>query len=186
MSLSEANMPHVKPEAIKLAIFDIDGVLTDGTLLYGEHGELIKPFNAKDGVGIRLLQENGVAVAVITAKRSAPLARRMQDLKIEYFFPGCHDKAATFAQLKQTLNVQNDAVAYVGDDVLDLPVMEQVGLAIAPADGYQLVKEMAHIVTEASGGKGVVREVADLLIGARTDLAEAYRVLVMPKAAVVQ
>ena len=186
MFSDKANTAHSPVCDIKLVIFDIDGVLTDGTLFYGENGELVKPFNAKDGVGFKLLQDNGVAVAVITAKRSAPLTRRMSDLKVEYFYPGCHDKARAFSELKDKLNIQNNAVAYVGDDVLDLPVMEQVGLAIAPADGYPLVKEMAHRVTRAAGGKGVVREVADLLVGSRIDLKVAYQKLVSPKASVVQ
>ncbi|WP_263079766.1 HAD-IIIA family hydrolase [Endozoicomonas sp. Mp262] len=168
------------PAAIKLVIFDIDGVLTDGTLYYGSEGELIKPFNAKDGVGFRLLQKNGVAVAVITAKKSAPLAKRMSDLKVKHFFPGCHDKLAAFAELKASLSITDNQVAYVGDDVLDLPVMKNVGLAIAPADAYPLVLKYAHCVTGAKGGEGVVREVADLLVGARVDLERAYDDLVGP------
>ena len=171
---------------IRLVIFDIDGVLTDGTLFYGEHGELVKPFNAKDGVGFRLLQDNDIAVAVITAKRSAPLERRMKDLQVNYFYPGCHNKIEAFSDLKNILNIDDSAVAYVGDDVLDLPVMEQVGLAIAPADAYKHVKEMANIVTESNGGKGVAREVADLLVSARTDLKQAYRELVRPATVITQ
>ncbi len=185
-ALSQQALSQQTLASIKLVIFDIDGVLTDGTLYIGEHGELIKPFNAKDGVGFRLLEDNGVAVAVITAKDSAPLARRMKDLKVKHFYPGCHDKAQAFSELKSRLNIDDSMAAYVGDDVLDLPVMEQVGLAIAPADGYSLVKDMVHHVTTAKGGHGVVREVADLLIGSRQDLAEAYRVLVSPTKAVVQ
>lgn len=171
---------------IRLVIFDIDGVLTDGTLFYGEHGEIMKPFNAKDGVGFRILQDNGIAVAVITAKRSAPLERRMNDLKVKHFYPGCHNKAGAFAELKHILCIDNHEAAYVGDDVLDLPVMEKVGLAISPADGYRMVQEVAHIITEADGGKGVVREVADLLVGSRTDLKQVYRQLVTPKTEITQ
>ncbi len=170
--------PRATLETIKLAIFDIDGVLTDGTLYYGAEGEFIKPFNVKDGVGFGLLQSNGVAVAVITAKESAPLAQRMKDLKVKHFFPGCHDKTAVYERLKQQLSVIDEEVAYVGDDVLDLPVMNTVGLAIAPADAYPLVKQAAKVVTEAKGGQGVAREVADLLIGARIDLEVAYYSLV--------
>ena len=171
---------------IRLVIFDIDGVLTDGTLFYSENGEIMKPFNAKDGVGFSILQDNGVTVAVITAKLSAPLERRMKDLKVEHFYPGCHDKAGAFAELKQTLGIDEAEAAYVGDDVLDLPVMEKVGLAVAPADGYYMVREMAQLVTEASGGKGVVREVADVLVGSRTDLQQAYHKLVFPKNEITQ
>ena len=171
---------------IRLVIFDIDGVLTDGTLFYGESGEIMKPFNAKDGVGFRILQDNGVTVAVITAKHSAPLERRMKDLKVEHFYPGCHDKADAFSELKQTLEIDDAEAAYVGDDVLDLPVMEKVGLAISPADGYSMVREMAHLVTEANGGKGVVREVADFLVSSRTDLKQAYHKLVSPKNVITQ
>ncbi|WP_330924793.1 HAD-IIIA family hydrolase [Candidatus Sororendozoicomonas aggregata] len=170
--------PTVALETIKLVIFDIDGVLTDGTLYYGAEGECVKPFNVKDGVGFGLLQGNGVAVAVITAKESAPLAQRMKDLKINHFFPGCSDKITVYERLKQQLSVVDEEAAYVGDDVLDLSVMNTVGLAIAPADAYPLVKQSARIVTEAKGGQGVAREVADLLVGARTDLEAAYYSLV--------
>jgi len=181
-------MTHPKgtPDAVRLVIFDIDGVLTDGTLWYGEHGEQLKPFNAKDGVGFRLLQENGFEVAVITAKQSAPLARRMADLNVRHFYSGCHDKRAAFNQLLDTLGLVPEAVAYVGDDVLDLPVMEQVGWPVAPADAYPLVREQAAWVTRAPGGRGVVREVADKLVATRTNLVDAYRRLVAPAEAVVQ
>ncbi len=182
---SDMSVNSLKRE-ISLVIFDIDGVLTDGTLFYDSQGELVKPFNVKDGVGFKLLKENGITVAVITAKRSAPLERRMKDLQVEHFYPGCHDKAEAYSELKQKLGIDDCTVAYVGDDVLDLPVMEQVGLAISPADGYQHVKDIAHIVTESKGGKGVAREVADLLVGARTDLKLAYRKLVNPDSIITQ
>ncbi|GAA4650103.1 3-deoxy-manno-octulosonate-8-phosphatase KdsC [Kistimonas scapharcae] len=178
--------PQRVPESVRLVIFDIDGVLTDGALWYGEHGEVVKPFNAKDGVGFRLLQDNGIEVAVITAKQSAPLARRMADLKVRHFYPGCHDKRAAFHQLLDTLGIMPEAVAYVGDDVLDLPVMELVGWPVAPADAYPMVLEQAAWVTQAVGGRGVVREVADTLVAARTNLVEAYRRLVAPAEAIVQ
>lgn len=168
------------PADIKLVIFDIDGVLTDGTLYYGSEGELIKPFNAKDGVGFALLRKNGLAIAVITAKESAPLAKRMADLKVSHFFPGCHDKLAAYSLLKASLSITDSQVAYVGDDVLDLPVMKAVGLAIAPADAYPMVRQYAHTVTQAGGGQGVAREVADLLISARMDLEQAYNQLLEP------
>ncbi|PJE80065.1 3-deoxy-D-manno-octulosonate 8-phosphate phosphatase KdsC [invertebrate metagenome] len=159
---------------IQLVIFDVDGVLTDGTLYYGESGEHLKTFNVKDGVGFNLLKDNHVHMAIITAKQSQSLKKRMDDLGIDHFYPGCHDKLAAFSELKQILSLTNDQIAYVGDDVIDLPVMNKVGIAIAPDDAYPLVKQQADIVTHSRGGQGVVREVADLLVGARTDLSSAY------------
>ncbi|MDP0563218.1 MAG: HAD-IIIA family hydrolase [Candidatus Endonucleobacter sp. (ex Gigantidas childressi)] len=166
------------PEEIRLVIFDIDGVLTDGMLYYSEVGECMKPFNVKDGVGFDLLRSSGIEIAVITAKDSAALACRMKDLKVRYYFPACRDKKTAFDSLKEQLAITSAQVAYVGDDVLDLPVMKEVGLAIAPADAHFLALKYAHITTRAASGQGVAREVAELLVGARTNLEEAYGRLV--------
>ena len=172
------NQCSTRPEDINLVIFDVDGVLTDGTLYYGEKGEVVKAFNVKDGVGFRLLKGNGIEVAVITAKASVALSRRMLDLKVKYFFPSCHDKLLAFNDLKSQLNIANNNIAYVGDDVVDLLVMRKVGMAIAPLDAHAQILKVAHVVTKAAGGKGVVREVADLLVGARTSIEKAYDKLV--------
>lgn len=175
----------LKPVAagIKLVIFDVDGVLTDGGLIYGAEGESYKVFNAKDGVGLKLLRANGIEVAVISGRRSPPLECRMRDLGVEHFYPGCDDKVAAYEKIKAALQLDDAQVAYVGDDVVDLPVMEIVGFAITPRDGYPLMQLHSDWVTEAAGGRGVAREVADALLLAREDfdLMDAYRVLVSGK-----
>lgn len=158
---------------IKLLVLDVDGVLTDGTLFYSAHGEEIKSFNVKDGLGIRLLQESGVEVAVISAKESAPLARRMADLMIRHYFPGESNKVAAYDKLLARFKLSDQETAYVGDDVIDLPVMRRVGLAVSVRDGHDLVKAEAHWVTELAGGRGAVREVVDLLLESRAGLVSA-------------
>lgn len=176
-----ANQVKQKAENIHLVIFDVDGVLTDGTLLYGPNGEEIKGFNVKDGVGIKLLQTYGVEVAVISAKDSAPLKKRLSDLGINHAYTGCKDKMAALDELLGKLDIDLDEVAYCGDDVIDLKVMKEVGLSITPQDGYALVKEFAHVITEAPGGKGVAREVADMILSSKMDLKEAYIKAMLPE-----
>jgi len=156
--------------AIRLLILDVDGVLTDGSLLYGPEGEQLKQFDVKDGLGIRLLLDHGVQVAVITARKSAALERRMADLGIEQFFSGSPDKLQVYERLRDQLGLKDTQVAYMGDDILDLPVMRKVGLSIAVADAHDLVIDEAKLITEIPGGCGAVREVADGLLAARGDL----------------
>ena len=159
---------------IQLVVFDVDGVLTDGTLFYGGYGESIKLFNVKDGVGFKLLHFHNIATGIITAKSSPAIYKRIDDLKIAHSYVGCRDKLAAMAALQRTLNLDSSQIAYVGDDINDLAVMKSVGLSISPADGYLLVKQQADIITQSKGGRGVAREVADLLISTRWDLSEAY------------
>lgn len=172
---------RAQAQTIKLAVFDVDGVLTDGTLVYGANGEEVKHFNVKDGVGLKLLPLYGIAVAVISAKSSAPLTKRMQDLAIQHFYPATHDKWQCLQRLMTELELTPEQVCYVGDDVIDLKVMQRVGLSIAPADAFWLVKEHSHYQTQAAGGQGVAREVADLLLASRMDLTEAYRRAMLPE-----
>lgn len=166
---------------IALVVFDVDGVLTDGTLAYSATGEEVKFFNVKDGVGIKLLQTYGIEVAVISAKGSAALDKRMQDLGVKHFYPATKDKLVVLSALMAELGIEWSQVAYVGDDIIDLKVMRHVALAVSPADGYKLVREYAHWVTDAPGGKGVAREVADVILSARMDLAEAYAKAMLPE-----
>ncbi|MCW8929433.1 MAG: HAD-IIIA family hydrolase [Gammaproteobacteria bacterium] len=163
-----------KSRQIKLVIFDVDGVLTDGMLNYGPEGELFKQFNVKDGVGIKLLQQQGIHVAVITAKDSKPLSQRMKDLSVQYFYPGCSNKLEAFEKLLGALTLKQEQVAYVGDDVIDLPVMNRVGVSIAVQDAHNFVKETADYISIAKGGQGVAREVADLILDAQFDLNTLY------------
>jgi len=166
---------HVKERAaaVKLLVLDVDGVLTDGSLSYGPEGELTKTFHVRDGFGIRLLLQEGIEVAIISAKDSAPLRARLADLRIGRIFLGREDKLAAFAELLGQVGVDASDVAYVGDDILDLPVMRLVGLPITVCDGHPFVRAEATWVTEAAGGRGAVREVADGLLEARGRLRAA-------------
>lgn len=170
-----------KARQVRLVVLDVDGVLTDGTLVYGADGEQVKHFNVKDGVGIKLLQTFGIATAVISAKDSAPLSRRMQDLGVRHFYPGSHDKWAVLSALLTELQMDCRDVCYVGDDVIDLKVMLNVGLSVAPADAFWMVRNHADLVTEAAGGRGVAREVADVVLGSRMPLEDAYIQAMLPE-----
>ena len=161
---------------IKLVVFDVDGVLTDGSLYYSEAGECFKKFNVKDGVGIKLLQDQGIAVAVVSAKESAPLSRRMADLGIALFRPGTKDKLAVVQSIAGELGIEMEQVAMVGDDMVDLNVMRECGLSIAPADAYEQVLKRVDWVTKAEGGGGVAREVADRILALSHDLDEIYKI----------
>jgi 3-deoxy-D-manno-octulosonate 8-phosphate phosphatase (KDO 8-P phosphatase) len=175
------NQIKEKARNIALMIFDVDGVLTDGTLAYGAKGEEVKHFNVKDGVGIKLLQTYGIEVAIISAKESIPLKKRISDLGIKHAYLACKDKLAALEQLTAELNIENEQVGYCGDDVIDLKVMQKIALAIAPNDAYEMVKNHAHYVTTAAGGKGVAREVADVLLSSRMNLEQAYIKAMLPE-----
>jgi 3-deoxy-D-manno-octulosonate 8-phosphate phosphatase (KDO 8-P phosphatase) len=176
-----SNQIKQKAELIELVIFDVDGVLTDGTLVYGANDEEVKHFNVKDGVGIKLLQEYGIDVAIISAKSSKPLDRRIADLGVKHAYTGCKDKVAALAELLNKLNLSEEQVAYCGDDVIDLKVMLRVGLALSPSDGYQLVQSKSHLVLNAAGGKGVAREVCDLVLSSKMNLEDAYIKAMLPE-----
>ena len=170
-----------KLQALKLVVFDVDGVLTDGHLLYTEQGETIKRFNVKDGVAMKLLPKWGVRVAVITAKDSAPLRQRMKELKVEHFYPGCHNKAEAFDELVERLGITPDQAAYVGDDVIDLQVMPKVGVALCPADAHILLQRYCPIILSKAAGEGVAREVADMVLASRMSLEHAYELAQKPE-----
>lgn len=170
-----------KARNIRMVVFDVDGVLTDGTLSYSGTGEEVKHFNVKDGVGIKLLALCDIVPVIISAKSSAALERRARDLKIHHFFPGISDKWACLSHLLDELMIDTGEVCYVGDDVIDLKVMKRVGLSIAPSDGYWMVKEHADLITDAAGGRGVAREVADILLSSHMPLEEAYIQAMLPE-----
>ena len=175
------NAVKEKARAIRLVVFDVDGVLTDGTLTYSASGEEVKHFNVKDGVGIKLLNVFDIDTAIISAKDSAPLQKRAADLGISQFFPGTKDKWAVLSGLMDDLLIDPSEVCYVGDDVIDLKVMTRVGLSVSPADGFWMVRDHADLITEAAGGKGVAREVADIILGSRMPLEEAYIKAMLPE-----
>lgn len=152
---------------IKLLILDVDGVMTDGSLIMDNDGEEYKAFNSKDGHGIRMLQECGVEAAILTGRKSKLVQHRSNDLDIKYVMQGYRDKRPAYADLKQQTGYSDHEIAYIGDDVIDLPVMSQVGLAIAVKDAHHFVIKNAHWVTQANGGRGAVREICEQIIDSR-------------------
>ncbi len=154
-------------QPIKLIIFDIDGVLTNGTLFFDNQGEEYKAFNSKDGHGIRMLQECGLLAAVITGRKSSLVEHRMRDLGVEIIYQGYRDKRPAFAQLLQQTGLKAEQIAYIGDDVVDLPVMVQVGMAIAVADAHEFVLQHADYVTRQGGGQGAAREAIETILQAQ-------------------
>ncbi len=156
-----------KCEAIKLAVFDVDGVLTNGNLILGESGNEYKCFHVRDGHGLVMLLESGCQVAVITARSSKIVSERMAQLGIEYVYQGQKDKGVRLMTLINELSLTPEQVVYVGDDVIDLPAMIRVGLAIAVNDAHPVVREHAHWVTEKPGGHGAVREVCEAIMQAQ-------------------
>ena len=159
---------------VRLVCLDVDGVLTDGSLWYGSQGEALKRFHVRDGLGIRLLLFHGFQVAVISARRSELVQRRMEDLKVPHWVVGRDDKNNALDELLQKVSLTPDQVAYVGDDLLDVPVMRRVGLAVAVHDAHPHVLAAAHAVTTFPGGSGAVREVADLVLDRQLGLGSAY------------
>ncbi|EGF32295.1 3-deoxy-D-manno-octulosonate 8-phosphate phosphatase [Oxalobacteraceae bacterium IMCC9480] len=152
---------------IRLMIFDVDGVLTDGSLHFGADGELIKTFNVLDGQGIRLLQQSGVATAIISARQSPLVQRRASDLGITHVFQGSHDKRASFEQLLAQTGFMAEQCGFVGDDVIDLPILLRAGFAASVPNGHDEVRRRVHFVTTAQGGRGAVRELCDLILSAQ-------------------
>jgi 3-deoxy-D-manno-octulosonate 8-phosphate phosphatase (KDO 8-P phosphatase) len=152
---------------IRLVVFDVDGVLTDGRLYYGAGGEELKVFNVHDGQGLKRLQSAGVTLAIISGRDSAAVTRRMQDLGIEHVFQGDEHKLPIFERLLKKLEVSADETACVGDDLPDLPLLQRAGLAVAVADALPAIKQIAHHVTAARGGRGAAREVCDLILMAQ-------------------
>jgi 3-deoxy-D-manno-octulosonate 8-phosphate phosphatase (KDO 8-P phosphatase) len=160
----------IKAEQIELAIFDVDGVLTNGGLILGENGNEYKAFHSRDGLGLVMLRDSGCHIAVISGRTSSIVSERMATLGIESVYQGQNDKGKSLENLLDKLGVDAKATAYVGDDLIDLPAMRRVGLAIAVADAHPLVIEHSHWVTKESGGRGAAREVCELIMYARGTL----------------
>ena len=158
---------HTPLAAIRLLVLDVDGVLTDGRLRYGPDGEREKLFHVRDGLGIRTLAAAGVTIAVISGRDSAAVTRRCTELGIREVQQGVIDKAAALAALLARLQLKPRECACIGDDTPDVPMMRQVGLAIAVADAHADARRAAHRRTRLGGGAGAVREICDLLLAAR-------------------
>ena len=156
-----------KASRIRLVVFDVDGVLTDGSLYIGDDGQEYKAFHSRDGHGIKMLLGHGVEIAVITGRTSRVVEHRMKNLGISHVYQGKLEKLPAFLELTQKLGVAVEQTAYVGDDVVDLPVMRRVGLAIAVQDAHPLVRKHSHWQTPNPGGRGAARDVCELIMEAR-------------------
>jgi 3-deoxy-D-manno-octulosonate 8-phosphate phosphatase (KDO 8-P phosphatase) len=162
---------------VKLLLMDCDGVLTDGHIWILENGEDQKAFHTRDGLGIELLHRAGLMSGIISGRTSSALERRAQSLRVSYLWQGRDDKREAFADTLAQARVSSEEVAFVGDDLTDLPLMAQSGLAIAVADAVAEVRERAHYVTTANGGNGAIREVVELILKAHgrwDDLVKSY------------
>ena len=164
-----------KAAEIMLVGFDVDGVLTTGSLFFGDDGQEYKAFNSRDGHGFKMLHNNGLQTAIITGRTSEVVKHRASNLGIEIIYQGQHDKSAALDDLLDKTGLLPEQVAYVGDDVVDLPVLSRVGLAIAVQDAHPLVAEHCHWVTRSAGGLGAGREVCEMLLQAHGLLEKEWQ-----------
>lgn len=163
---------------IKLIITDIDGVMTDGGIIYDNNEIEFKKFNAKDGLIVYHLRRNNIMVGAITGRESRVVQNRCEELKFDFHYHGVKNKGKKFQEVLETLLLEAHEVAYIGDDLIDLPIMSRVGLAIAPLDAIYYVKPIAHYISRFEGGKGVFREVGDLLLHAKESLVPIVEKLI--------
>lgn len=161
---------------VRLAIFDVDGVLTDGTIFIGPTGEAFKAFSILDGHGLKMLREAGIMTAILSGRSHRAVDRRAKELSIDHVIQGKSDKLPEFDKLIRRLKLAAKDCAYMGDDLPDLPVMRHCGLAVAPANAVKAVKDAAHHVTHARGGNGAVREMCELILRHRKQLGRVGEV----------
>lgn len=159
-----------KASQIKLVIFDVDGVLTDGSLFIDDNGMEYKAFYSRDGLGMKMLQKTNVKIAIITGRSSEVVSYRMKSMGVEHVYQGQDDKLLAYEKIKKELQLSEDEIAYVGDDIIDLPVMKKVGFAIAVQDAHPLVIKHAHWQTPHTGGRGAARDVCELVMEAQNNL----------------
>jgi len=158
---------HRKAAQVRIMIFDVDGVLTDGRMHYSAEDEAIKSFFVHDGLGIQLLQKMGIATAIISARITPIVNKRAADLGITYVYQGNHDKRITFAQLLADTGMAAHDCGFIGDDIVDLPLFSRVGFAVSVPNGHPEAISRADYVTKASGGAGAVREICDFILRAQ-------------------
>ena len=173
MQPTQKNTAMERAKQVKLMVFDVDGVLTDGGLRYGSDGEVLKTFNVLDGHGIKLLQQSGVKTAIISARQSPIVAKRGADLGISIVLQGVHDKRSAFETLLAEMGLTAQECGFMGDDVIDLPVMTRVVFAASVPNGHEEVRSRAHYVAQAGGGLGAVREVCDFILRAQNNYESA-------------
>lgn len=174
-------MPSSAPDAlerarrIRLMILDVDGVLTDGRLWYGPAGEELKAFHSFDGHGLKMLAESGVRCALLSGRRSAAVAKRAAELGIEQVLQGIDDKLASYREMLRAQNLRPEETGYMGDELVDLPVLTRCGFACAPREAPEAVRSRVHYVAAAPAGQGAVREVCEYLMRAQDRLEAALR-----------
>jgi 3-deoxy-D-manno-octulosonate 8-phosphate phosphatase (KDO 8-P phosphatase) len=164
VSLSEL---YDRARRVRLVIFDVDGVLTDGSLFITDTGEEFKAFHSQDGQGMKMLKATGIQLAIITGRTSRSVELRARNLGVGILYQGVEDKLVVFQELVASFGFEQQACAYMGDDVVDLPVMQRCGLAVAVPDSPPLVKSRAHYVTRQPGGHGAVRELCEIIMHAQ-------------------
>ncbi|MDO1510791.1 MULTISPECIES: HAD family hydrolase [unclassified Neisseria] len=169
--------PEIQSRAarIKLLIMDVDGVLTDGHIYIRDNGEEIKPFHTLDGHGLKMLQASSVQTAIITGRDAPSVGIRVKQLGINHYYKGIHDKRAAYADLRAKAGVEEHECAFIGDDVVDLPVMVRCGLPVAVPEAHWFALQHAAYVTRKSAGKGAVRELCDLIMQAQGTLESALQ-----------
>jgi 3-deoxy-D-manno-octulosonate 8-phosphate phosphatase (KDO 8-P phosphatase) len=159
-----------KAAAIKAIFFDVDGVLTNGKIIYDETGKEIKQFNVKDGQIVSHLKKAGIILGAISGRETATVTKRMAELKVDFCHQGIVDKGVVFEKLLKHYKLKNKEVAFIGDDINDFPIFRLTGFSACPKDAIDYVKEKVDLVTFAKGGAGVLREVADLVLAARGEM----------------
>ncbi len=162
-------MTDILLKSISLILLDVDGVLTTGQVIYNDAGQETKVFHVRDGLGIRMLMEAGLTVGIVTGRRSMALVHRCRNLGIHLLKEGVRDKAAALENILKETGMAAANVAFVGDDLPDLPIMRRVGVPIAVGDAHELVKQAAVLTTRAKGGCGAIREISERILKARGD-----------------
>jgi len=160
----------IRAKKVQLLVLDVDGVLTDGTIIYTHDGGESKGFNTQDGFGLRMLQDAGVEVGLITARTSEAVSRRAADLGFAHLYQGRSDKGTVYSEILEKTGLDSQQTGYMGDDLMDLPLLTRAGCSFAPANAVAEVRQRVHYTTEKSGGCGAVREVCDLILEARGKL----------------
>lgn len=156
-----------KAKSVRLLTLDIDGICTDGRMVYSSEGEISKSFYGLDGLGIKLIQNHGIEVGVISAKNSEAVTKRMSNLGVKYLYLGQEEKLSAYQLLRDRLQLSDHQIAYMGDDLPDLPILRRVGLAISVPNAASTVKEYVHMITQNPGGHGAVREVCEFILKAQ-------------------
>ena len=156
-----------RAKKIKLLVLDVDGVLTDGRIVYGNYGDEIKNFDVNDGLGIFMVRKSGIKCIVLTAKASKVVTKRAKELRIDRVYENFHYKIKGLKKIRKKFKVTDEEICFMGDDVIDVPVLKKVGLAVCPPNAMEEVKPFVHLITEKGGGHGAVREICNLLLKAQ-------------------